>query len=368
MIKFHTERNINLNDLVKILFCKQDLYGKIQKMYKEKRITLTNYGRCAFEECLLNYNISDCKVMVPAFICPVFYSIFKRYNITPVLIDVDIKTWNITPKTLKKGFDMTARCLITNDMNGLPCEIERLKEILTKDQFIIEDCSHSLGAKHNGIYTGSKGRYAFFSLYKNLPTISGGLLLTNDRGYTLVKNKVSIKIFIKLIYFIGKNANFIKMFKDDSNLYTKDSVYEDIEVKEINWLSKNIGSFYIDNLTDIIKKRKYIANELKKKLSGEGLIFQSDENKEHIYTYFSFLLPKKLINRRMEFLGILRKRGIVGRIIWNDPLINLYPELDCPNTTEISRRIFGIPINPNYSNKDINTLSNNIINALKEIK
>jgi len=367
MIKFHIERNIQYKDFLQIFLKKQNLMLSLKEIYPNKNITLTNYGRTAFELILGKYNLRDCKIMIPAFICPLFYYIFEKRNITPVLIDVDMKTFNITPETLKEGFNKSAKCLITNNMNGLPCEIEKIKKILTKDQILIEDCAHSLGAKHNGSYVGLTGDASFFSLYKNLPSIKGGFAITNNPLLRLKKEKVTINLLLKLLYFIGKNANFYKNLKKEDYLYKEELVYNKVNPLGISKISERIAAFYIKRLGRIIDSRKRVAKEIILRLSNNNLIFQSNPNDEHVYTYFSFLLPNKIADKRIEFLKALRKQGIVGRIIWGKPLGNMYNQ-KCPNTKEISKRIVGIPIDPNYSEKEIESLCMGVLNALIEFQ
>jgi len=374
MIKIHTERNIKFSELLTI-FSNFNKYNSFQltkslaNMYPKRDIILTNYGRTALQLILDKYNIKNCKVMVPAFICLVFDQIFKVNKIKPVLIDVEMDTFNISERTLKKGFDSKAKCLIVNNMNGLPCPIKQIQKITKKKNiFLIEDCAHALGAKHKGKKIGLYGDAAFFSLYKNLPTIAGGFGLTKKLLNKLQKERITAKTIAKLIYHIGNNANKYKQFKKDEGLYDEIPHFEKIYFKGPNNITQKLASFYIKKLDKKIKARQKIAYTLIKKLKNKklGLIFQKDPNKEHIFTYFSFLLPKELAKKRMKFLQLLRKKGVVGRIIWKMPLNSLYKNR-CPNTKEISERIVGLPINPNYSKKQIEFLSETVVKCLEKL-
>jgi len=366
MIRFHIERNIKFSELPEIFFRRQDLLTSLKKMYPEKEITAANYGRTAFEMILDKYNIKNCKVMIPAFICSIFHDILKKRNVTPVLIDVEMDSWNISPRTLKKGFDKSARALITNSMNGLPCETEKMKKMLGKNQIMIEDCAHSLGAKHKNRYVGSIGDAAFFSLYKNLPCIEGGFALTNDALPDLKRERNTVSNLLKLIYFTGRTANFYKGFKKDERIYEGELVYEKTGMKKPSTMAERIAAFYAKKLEGIIGARRRIAKELMRGLAGKNLAFQSDPYKEHTYTYFSFLLPEKIAGKRIEFLKELRKQGVIGRIIWNKPLNSDYGS-PCANAKEISERIVGLPINPNYSKKETAALCEKVSIALNRI-
>jgi len=366
MIKFHADRNIKFIEIFKIFFKKENLKNSLEKMYPKKKITLTNYGRSAFRLILEKYKIKNCKVMIPAFICPVFIETFKEYNITPVLIDVELNTFNISERTLKKNLDKDAKCLIINNMNGLPCEIKKIKKMLGKKVLVIEDCAHAFGAKRNGKNIGLEGYATFFSLYKNMPTIQGGFAVTKTRLKKIPKEKTKIKTFVNFIYYIGKISHLYKSFKKDNRLYDKEYFAKKIGIHQPSFLVKKIASYYLSNLSKIITQRQKIAAHLIKNLSGLPISFQNNPNNEHIYTYFSFLLPKKLTKKRMVFIKLLRGEGIVGRIIWNKPLNN-FLGFPCKNAKEISERIIGIPLNPNYSKKEVGLLSKGIIESFNKI-
>ncbi len=367
MIKFHGDRNILFSELGEIFLNRENLETFLKEKYPQKEVVLTNYGRTAFQLILDRYNLKDCKIMIPAFICSVFREIFEKNNITPVLIDIEKDTWNISPKTLKKSYDKQAKALIVNNMNGLPCEVEKIKKILGKNQLLIEDCAHSLGAIHNNQRVGTVGDAAFFSFYKSLPSISGGFALMKT-PVSLSKQDNSPSI-ISFLYYLGKNANFIKNFKRDKGLYEQDLVYEEVKIRKINSLSRKITSYYLNKIDKIISSKKRVAEVLKNTLRGK-VEFQPDSNQEHVYTYFSFLLPKNLASQRLRFLELLRKNGVVGRVIWNKPLAIHYSnyEKKYPNTKDISERIVGIPINFHYSIKDAKRLAKITFNCLNKLE
>ncbi len=365
MIEFNIDRTIKLSDLSGILFNNKTLQKQLEKIYTGNYVFTTNYGRTAFQLILDKYKIKNCKVMIPAFICPVFYDIFQKRNIQPLFIDVEKDTFNLSKKSLKNNFEDSSKCLITNNMNGLPCEIKTIKCMLG-DQILIEDCAHSLGAKHKNKYVGLFGDAAFFSLYKNIPSIKGGFAITKEPLNNLERENDLISILPKLIYYIGGNSNIYKSIKTNKRLYEKDLIYEKVEMKKANRVVENLAAFYIKRLPEIIKSKQKMANLVKRRLIKKGIKFQADPNNEHIYTHFSFLLPKDISIKRIKLIDILLKKGVVSSLIWNRPLSELYNS-SCPNTKEISERIIGVPLNPNYSIQKVEILCEKISSALDEI-
>jgi dTDP-4-amino-4,6-dideoxygalactose transaminase len=365
MIKFHSERNIRYSEILKIMLRKKDLKDSLKKIFPKREITLTNYGRTAFQLIIDQHNLKNCKVMVPAFICPVFFDIFKKNKITPIFIDVEKDTFNISPKTLKQNFDKSAKALITNNMNGLPCDIEGIKNILHKKQILIEDCAHSFGAYRKGVPIGTYGDSSFFSLYKNLPSISGGFAITKSQLKKLEKEKIKIKDLLYFVYYLGKNANIIKCFKRNKSIYNSEFYFEKVNDLSPNNLTCKLAGFYTNKIKEIIKSRQEVARIIRNKLKDTELTLQADPNNEHIYTYFSFLLPKRIENKRNDFLKELEKISVIGRLIWDKPLSKYFGK-KLNNAEEISKRIVGIPINPNYSKKDAENLAKKVVFVLKK--
>lgn len=360
MIKYHVDRNIEAREVPGILFNQDKLQDLVEEKYRSKPV-LTNYGRTAFRIICETYDLKDCKVMLPAFICGVFSDIFKEMRIEPVFIDVDKRTFNISVETLRKGYDSQAKALIVNNMNGLPCDVEGLKKVLNKNQLLIEDCAHSLGARHNNQLVGTFGDASFFSLYKPFPCVSGAFALFNN---LISSSKLHFNIGIlekdrlpkalSLIYYLGKTGNFIKNFKGKDN-YEQD-VYEQVETRGINLVSERIAGYYFKKMNKIIQRRREIARFWNKVLE-EKVELQEDKLNEHIYTYYSFLLPRGL--NRQRFIDNLRKKGIIARVIWNLPYGNT------PVTWEISQRIVGVPINPNYTDEDVEFIAQALYESLE---
>lgn len=353
---YNSDRNIRYPEILKIILNKGKAIDILKKWFPQKQIVFTNYGRSAFELILDHYNIKNCKVMIPAFICPFFKTIFKRRNIAPIFIDVDLETWNISKETLKAGFDGGSKCLIINNMNGLPAPIEDFRPIC-KDILIIEDCAHALGAFHNKKRVGLFGDSAFFSTYKNIPTIKGGFVISNDLNRIIPRENLSFGILKKFFYYLGKNANHYRKFRGKINFNIKDNIFYDSEILAPNRLTAKLMDYYLINLDIDIKKRKIIAKHIKNNLKDLNLKFQKNIKNEHIYTYFSFLIPKN--KSKIDILNSLQKQGIIARLIWGDTLEKAYGK-ESKNSKEISKRIISIPINKNYSNTDINKISNAI--------
>ncbi len=102
-----------------------------------------------------------------------------------VFIDSDYDTWNMDPKALEKAFEKYPECklVIAVNLYGTPAKLDEIKEICDKhNATLIEDAAESLGAKLNGVLTGTFGKYNAISFNGNkiITTSGGGMLLTQN--------------------------------------------------------------------------------------------------------------------------------------------------------------------------------------------
>lgn len=111
-------------------------------------------------------------------------------NATPVFIDSDEHTWNMSPEALERAFERyTPKAVIVVHLFGLSADMDRIVEICKKHSTIlIEDAAESLGTLYKGRYTGTIGDYGVFSFNGNkIVTTSGGGMLVSGDGESIEK-------------------------------------------------------------------------------------------------------------------------------------------------------------------------------------
>lgn len=102
---------------------------------------------------------------------------------TPVLVDVDPKTFNIMPDEIEKAITDKTRAIMPVHLLGAPCQIERIKKIADiHDLYLIEDTCETTGGEVHGKKTGSFGDMGTFSFFlsHHISTIEGGIVVTDD--------------------------------------------------------------------------------------------------------------------------------------------------------------------------------------------
>ena len=102
---------------------------------------------------------------------------------TPVLVDVDPRTFNLIPEQVEKAIGPKTKAIVPVHLLGRPCEIASIKEIAeAHDLYLIEDACESTGAEIEGKKVGTFGHMGTFSFFlsHHISTIEGGMIVTDD--------------------------------------------------------------------------------------------------------------------------------------------------------------------------------------------
>lgn len=105
---------------------------------------------------------------------------------TPVFIDSEEDTWNMSPKALEKAFEKypNPKAVIVVHLYGTPAKLDEIMEICEKHNVpLIEDAAESLSSTYKGKQTGTFGKMGIYSFNGNkIITTSGGGMLVSDEG------------------------------------------------------------------------------------------------------------------------------------------------------------------------------------------
>jgi len=107
-------------------------------------------------------------------------------GLTPVLVDVEPDTGNVSVEAIEKAITRKTRILVVNHTWGHPADMDRIMHLCQKYGIkLIEDCSHSFGATYKGRKVGTFGDISVVSMQasKTLTAGEGGLLMTNNNEY-----------------------------------------------------------------------------------------------------------------------------------------------------------------------------------------
>lgn len=123
------------------------------------------------------------EVIVPAYTFLATATSVIDVGATPVIVDVDPQTYNISPEAVEKALTSKTRCLVPVHLAGCPADMDALMDVAERrGLLVLEDAAQAHGAEWRDRRVGSIGTMAGFSFYqsKNMAAGEGGIITTND--------------------------------------------------------------------------------------------------------------------------------------------------------------------------------------------
>ncbi len=149
-------------------------------------VAVTN-GTQALECALKAAGIkSGDEVIVPALTFVATATAVALVNATPVIVDVDAESYNISPAAIEAAITSRTKAIIPVHNGGYPADMDAIMAIAGKHHLVvIEDCAHAHGTQWRGKGAGSLGHMGCFSFQqgKTMTAGEGGMILTNDEKY-----------------------------------------------------------------------------------------------------------------------------------------------------------------------------------------
>jgi len=130
----------------------------------------------------LNLGPGD-EVLVPSFTFIAVANAVLYEHATPVFVDIDPITLNMSPACVEAAITPRTRAMIVVHTFGVPAEIDALMSIAERHHLaVIEDSCEAIGATFGDQLAGTFGHISTFAFYPNkqITTGEGGMILTRD--------------------------------------------------------------------------------------------------------------------------------------------------------------------------------------------
>jgi len=175
----------------KVNYWTGDECKKFEKEFSEfsgsKYAVALGNGTLALDVAFKALNIADGdEVIVTSRTFIASVSSIVNVGATPVFVDVDQSTQNITPNTIRSAITDRTKAIVCVHLAGWPCEMDEIMAIANKyDLYVIEDCAQAHGAKYKGKSVGSIGHIGCWSFCQDKIMTTGGeggMVTTNDES------------------------------------------------------------------------------------------------------------------------------------------------------------------------------------------
>ena len=248
-------------------------------------------------------------------------SVIKQ-NAKPVLVDCDLKTWNMKIEDIKKKINKKTKAIIAVHISGRGSNIIKLKQISKKYKIkLIEDAAEAFASKYNNKSLGTFGEIGCFSFSppKIFTTGQGGAIVTNN---------------LKLYKEIIKLKNQGRIGKSDGGEDTFASIGYNFKFTN---LQSALGISQLKNLhwrkKKLIKNYNFYKKNIKE--SSNFKIFKFNVKKGELPLWTDVFCKK-----RNQLFNFLIKRGFECRYFWH-PINYCKPYKQSFKSLEISKKLHG---------------------------
>jgi dTDP-4-amino-4,6-dideoxygalactose transaminase len=284
---------------------------------------------------------------------------------TPVLADVDPRSMNIDPKSVKQKISSRTKAILPVHFAGRACDMDPLCALADEHGLtIIEDCAHAIETEYHGRKAGCFGDFGCFSFYvtKNIITGEGGLILAKKPEHAAR---------LKVLALHGMSSDAWNRFGD--------SGYKHYLVTEAGFkynmmdLQASLGLRQLDKVEPYWRRRGEIWARYMEALADLPLTLPApvEEDTRHAYHLYSVMVDEKRAGiSRDSFLTAMTALKIgVGVHYLSIPEHPYYQERfgwspqDYPHARDIGRQTVSLPLSAKLTNDDVD----DVIKAVRQV-
>lgn len=313
-------------------------------------------------------------------------SVIDHVGAKIVFVDCMKDGVEIDHAAVEEAITEKTKAIIPVDLAGVPCDYERLFEIVErkKDLFrpngryqealgrvaVVADAAHAIGASYKGKMIGSVADFSSFSFHavKNFTTAEGGALswrelpgIDNEEIYKLIQH--------------------LSLHGQSKDALSKEACG--------TWEYDIIGPWYKCNMTDIMagiglaqldryeellgKRRAYVEkyDAALRPLGVQTLLHYSDEHVSSGHLYLT-RVPGISDAERREIIVKMSEAGIATNVHYKPlPMMTAYKNLgfdiaDFPNARAYYENEITLPLYTRLTDEDIEYIIENYVSIIKE--
>ncbi len=326
----------------------------LEKYLDVKHVIPVGNGTDALQIALMALGLKPGdEVITPVFTFIATAEVVALLGLTPVMVDVDYDTFNLSVESLKKAITPRTKAIVPVHLFGQNAGMEEILEIAkAHNLFVIEDACQSIGS----VYTFSDGRKvrsgcigdigctSFFPS-KNLGCFGdGGALFTNDD--TLAKK-------IRVIANHGMETR-----------YYHDEVGVNSRLDSIQAAVLDVKLKHLDEYTASRQKAANFYNSAFS--SSEKLIVPAvSENSTHVFHQYTLKLKDV---DRSELQNFLKEKGIPAMIYYPVPLHLQkafenagYKKGDFPVAEELCNCVLSLPMHTELDEDQLKYITTSVL-------
>jgi dTDP-4-amino-4,6-dideoxygalactose transaminase len=276
------------------------------------------------------------EVIVPSFTFFATASAVTRAGARPVFADIDSRTMNVDPESVRKAITPRTRAIIPVHLFGQCAEMDALVDLARRHKLlVIEDAAQAIGAKYWGRPACSLGAIGCLSFYptKNLGGLGdGGMLTTTD---------ADLASRLRLYAAHGMSPRYYhKVVGINSRLDTIQAAALGVKLRHLStWAEQRRAN-----------ARRY--DELLKQAGLDRIVSlpHAEPHSEHVWNQYTIRIPG---GQRDAIKSQLAERGVGSEVYYPVPLHLQqcfqslgYRAGSLPETERAAAEVLSLPIFP----------------------
>jgi len=298
------------------------------------------------------------EVICPAFTYVATAEVIGLLGLTPIMVDVDSKTFNLTASEVEKAITPKTKAIVPVHLYGQSCDMEAIIALARKyNLYVIEDNAQAIGADYafsdgRKAKTGTIGHIGSTSFFpsKNLGCYGdGGALMTND-------DNLAQKM--RMIANHGQEKKYHhKVLGCNSRLDTIQAAILNIKLKYLDQYSRarNKMAFYYDEAFCTIEELEVPARQ---------------HNSTHVFHQYTMKVKNGTRNQLQSYLS---DNGIPSMIYYPLPLYKqeafqqfVSADFKLDSTEQLCDEVLSLPIHTEMNLDNINFICTSIKSFFKK--
>ena len=299
----------------------------------------------------LGLKVGD-EVICPAFTYAATAEVIGLLGLTPVMVDVDPKTFNITVNDIEKFITSKTKAIVPVHLYGQSCDMEPIMKLAAKyNLYVVEDNAQAIGANYtfsDGTVakTGTIGHIGSTSFFpsKNLGCYGdGGALMTNN-------DELAKKM--RIIANHGQEKKYYhKVLGCNSRLDTIQAAILNIKIKHLDTYSEArsaAASFYDTAFAKL----------------DELIVPERQPNSSHVFHQYTL---KVKAGKRDALQKYLSEKGIPTMIYYPLPLYRqeafrqfVSNDFILPTTEDLCNEVLSLPVHTEMNDDILNFISSSV--------
>jgi len=299
-------------------------------------------GTIALEIAIRALGLSG-EVIVPSYTFIATAHALSWQGITPVFADIDPRTHNLDPDSVRRMITPRTSGIIGVHLWGRPAQVGALQDVADEHGLrLLFDAAHAFGCTLGGRMIGGFGRCEVLSFHatKFFNTLEGGAIVTNDDA-------------------LADTARLMRNF----GFAGFDNVVHPGTNGKMTEVSAAMGLVNLDSLHDFVSTNRSHHGRYTELLAGlPGIsVLQYDAAEHNNWQYVVLEVTEECPSSRDAIVDALQAQGILARkYFWPGchrmkPYRELYPHAGMllPNTERVADRVVVLPTGTGVDDGDV---------------